>query len=175
MPPDPSHAGYRFRPVTRADLARLSTWLAEPHIQAWWGPVEEEIAGISEAIDSVETRPMMVELAGEPIAYAQSYDPHLEESHPYQDQPKGTLGIDLSIGPPELLGRGHGSAIARALAVLLFSEGATRIVIDPHPDNSRAIRAYEKAGFRFLDRRTTIYGPAHFMVLDDETQRLDEE
>ncbi|MEA3536812.1 GNAT family N-acetyltransferase [Rhizobium sp. CC-YZS058] len=175
MPPDPTCRAYRFRPVTRADLPRLALWLAQPHIQAWWGPVDDEIDGIAAAIDSVETRPMIVELDGEPIAYAQSYDPHLQAGHPYQDQPKGTLGIDLSIGPADRLGQGHGSAIARALAAKLFAEGTTRIVIDPHPDNSRAIRAYEKAGFRLLDRRTTIYGPAHFMALDDETQRLDEE
>lgn len=174
MPPDPPSTGYRFRPVTQADLPRLALWLAEPHMQAWWGPVEEELDGIAEAIDSVETRPMIVELEGEPIAYAQSYDPHLEEGHPYQDQPPGTLGIDLSIGPPERLGRGHGSAIARALSASLFAEGARRIVIDPHPENGRAIRAYEKAGFRFLDRRDTMYGPAHFMVLDDETHRTEQ-
>ncbi|CLP86098.1 Uncharacterised protein [Mycobacterium tuberculosis] len=41
-----------------------------------------------------------------------------------------------------------------------------RLVIDPDPDNIRAIRAYEKAGFRYVDSRTTIYGPAYFMALD---------
>jgi RimJ/RimL family protein N-acetyltransferase len=39
-------------------------------------------------------------------------------------------------------------------------------VIDPDPQNAQAIRAYGKAGFRFLETRHSIYGPAHFMVLD---------
>ncbi|AXV16928.1 GNAT family N-acetyltransferase [Neorhizobium sp. SOG26] len=157
---------YALRDVTRDDFPLLRQWLAEPHLAEWWGGVEEELAGIEEAMESVETRPMIAELDGRPIAYLQYYDPHLEEDHPYQDQPKGTLGIDISIGPPELLGLGHGSAIIRQLAQELFASGVPRLVIDPDPDNIRAIRAYEKAGFRYVDSRTTIYGPAHFMALD---------
>ena len=83
---------YDFREVTEADLPLLAAWLAEPHVAQWWDDPEVEIASIREAIDSVETEPMIVELDGRPIAYVQSYDPHLEDGHPYQDQPFGTLG-----------------------------------------------------------------------------------
>src|SRR5690606_15207618 len=112
--------------------------------------------------------PLIVELDGRPIAYLQSYDPHLEDGHPYQDQPFGTLGIDISIGPPEHVGKGHGSAIVRQFTDMLFEEGCPRVVIDPHPDNRRAIRAYEKAGFRAFGTRTTIYGRALMMARDAE-------
>ncbi|MFB9953306.1 GNAT family N-acetyltransferase [Rhizobium puerariae] len=157
---------YHFRDVAHQDFPLLAQWLAEPHIAKWWGEAGEELAGIEDAMTSVETRPMIVEWQGRPIAYLQSYDPHLEEGHPYQDQPKGTLGIDISIGIPELVGRGHGSAIVRQFVDALFASGARRIVIDPDPENLAAIRAYEKAGFRYIDTRTSIYGPAHFMALD---------
>ena len=46
-------------------------------------------------MDSDSVEPLIVELDGQPIAYLQSYDPHLEDDHPYQDQPFGTLGIDM--------------------------------------------------------------------------------
>lgn len=157
---------YHFRDVCREDFPLLGRWLAEPHVAKWWGEPAEELAGIEEAMTSVETRPLLVELDGMPIAYLQCYDPHLEQDHPYQDQPPGTLGIDISIGDPGLTGRGHGSAIIRQFCAELFATGAARIVIDPDPENAQAIRAYEKAGFRFLDTRHSIYGPAHFMVLD---------
>jgi RimJ/RimL family protein N-acetyltransferase len=157
---------YHFRDVRREDFPLLGPWLAEPHVARWWGTPEEELAGIEEAMTSVETRPLMVELDGTPIAYLQCYDPHREEGHPYQDQPLGTLGIDISIGNPDLTGKGHGSAIIRQFCAELFATGTARIVIDPDPDNAQAIRAYEKAGFRFLDTRHSIYGPAHFMALD---------
>jgi aminoglycoside 6'-N-acetyltransferase len=163
MRPDPR---YHFRDVRREDFPLLGRWLTEPHVAKWWGDPAEELESIETAMTSVETRPLIVEMDGVPIAYLQSYDPHLEEDHPYQDQPPGTLGIDISIGNPDLTGKGHGSAIIRQFCTELFAAGTARVVIDPDPANTQAIRAYEKAGFRFLDTRYSIYGPAHFMVLD---------
>ena len=159
---------YDFRSVTADDLPMLARWLAEPHLAEWWGDPEESLAEIREAMDSVETEPLIVELGGRPIAYIQSYDPHLEDGHPYQDQPFGTLGIDVSIGDPTLVGIGHGSAIIRQFVDTLFAEGTPRVVIDPDPANIRAIRAYEKAGFRAFDTRTSVYGPALMMARDAE-------
>ena len=157
---------YDFRSVTVDDLPMLARWLAEPHLAEWWGDPGESVAEIREAMDSVETEPLIVELGGRPIAYIQSYDPHLEDGHPYQDQPYGTLGIDVSIGDPALVGVGHGSAIIRQFVDTLFAEGTPRVVIDPDPANIRAIRAYEKAGFRAFDTRTSVYGPALMMARD---------
>lgn len=160
---------YDFRPVTEADLPMLSAWLAEPHVAEWWGEgPETSLAEIVEAMESIETEPLIVELNGRPIAYIQSYDPHLEDGHPYQDQPFGTLGMDVTIGVPDLVGVGHGSAIVRQFVELLFEEGCPRVIIDPDPANARAIRAYEKAGFRAFDTRTSIYGPALMMARDAE-------
>ena len=113
----------------------------------WWDDAEVELARIREHMDSISVEPLIVELDGRPIGYMQSYDPHLEDGHPYQDQPFGTLGIDISIGDAELVGIGHGSAIVRQFVDELFAEGAPRVIIDPDPANGRAIRAYEKAGF----------------------------
>jgi aminoglycoside 6'-N-acetyltransferase len=165
MPPEQA-AIYDFRPVTKADLPMIARWLAEPHVAEWWDDPQTEIAAIREHIDSVSVEPLIVELDGRPIAYLQAYDPHLEEGHPYADQPCGTLGIDLSIGVPDLVGIGHGSAIVRQFAAELFEEGAPRVIIDPHPKNGRAIRAYEKAGFQPIGRRNSEYGEALLMALD---------
>ena len=162
---------YDFRAVTEADLPMLSAWLAEPHVAEWWseGP-EAALAEIVEAMDSDSTEPLIVELDGKPIGYVQSYDPHLEDDHPYQDQPFGTLGIDVTIGVPELVGVGHGSRPAGAFVDILFEEGCPRVIIDPHPRNGRAIRAYEKAGFRRLGERATPFGPALIMAIDAEAE-----
>ena len=54
---------------------------------------------------------------------------------------------------------------------MLFEEGAPRVVIDPDPKNLRAIRAYEKAGFRAFDTRLSPYGPA----ADDGARRRRDE
>lgn len=46
-----------------------------------------------------------------------------------------------------MLDRGHGSALLRRQCDRLFAAGVPAIDTDPHPDNFRARRAYEKAGF----------------------------
>jgi aminoglycoside 6'-N-acetyltransferase len=161
----PEHS-YDFRPVTKKDLPMIAAWLAEPHVAEWWDDPETEIAQIREHIDSISVEPLIVELDGKPIAYLQSYDPHLEDGHPYSDQPFGTIGVDLTIGRPELIGIGHGSAIISQFVEDLFEEGAPRVIIDPNPANGRAIRAYEKAGFRAIGRRQSVYGDVILMAID---------
>lgn len=167
MPRKPT---YGFRAVTEADMPLLARWFAEPHLREWWGDPEKGLDEVRQAMEEDSVEPLIVEFDGKPIAYVQSYDPHMEDGHPYQDQPFGTLGIDISIGDPERLGAGHGSAIVREFAELLFDEGAPRVIIDPAPTNARAIRAYEKAGFVAFDTRTSIYGPALMMARDAEEE-----
>jgi aminoglycoside 6'-N-acetyltransferase len=165
MPPEPRRR-YTFRAVIEADLPMIAAWLAEPHVAEWWDDPEAEVAAIRDHMDSISVEPLIIELDGEPIGYLQSYDPHLEDDHPYADQPFGTLGVDLSIGKAELIGIGHGSAILRQFSDELFAEGVPRVVIDPDPANTRAIRAYAKAGFRPLGERDTIYGHVLLMARD---------
>jgi aminoglycoside 6'-N-acetyltransferase len=156
-----------FRSITKRDLALIAKWAEQPHWLEWWGEAEKSLDGIKAAMDDDATEPMLALLNDRPIAYVQTYDPHMEDDHPYQDQPYGTLGIDLTLGDATMLGQGHGPAILEALTALLFEEGAPRLIIDPDPQNSRAIRAYEKAGFAAFDRRTSVYGPALMMARDN--------
>ena len=157
---------YRFRPVADDDLPMLGVWLERPHVAEWWDDTDDKLAEIRAAMVDPSTQPFIVELDGRPIAYIQCYDPHLEEDHPYRDQPKGTLGIDQFIGEPELVGIGHGSRLIAAFVEGLFRRGTPRVIIDPDPTNARAIRAYEKAGFKAFGHRTSIYGEALMMARD---------
>jgi aminoglycoside 6'-N-acetyltransferase len=164
---------YSFRPFAKKDLPLLAKWLAEPHMAKWWGDKDEELAEIAGHIDSISVEPFIAELNGKAIGYIQSYDPHMEDSHPCQDQPFGTLGIDLSIGVPELIGKGHGPRMIEAFVAMLFEEGCPRVIIDPDPDNKAAIRAYEKAGFTAFDTRVSQYGPALMMARDATEEEID--
>lgn len=156
---------YDLRPVTPEDLTLLESWLRQPHALEWWGDdVLGSLEEIIEAAEGVDTEPLIVELDGTPIAYLEIYDPHLEDDHPYQDQPFGTLGLDLTIGDPALIGRGHGTAILQQLSEQLFEEGAPQLLVDPHPDNARAIRAASKAGFREIGHRNSIEGAVVLMA-----------
>ncbi len=168
MPPD-ARARYGFRPVADSDLAMLAAWVERPHVAEWWDDTDDKLAEIRDAMASASTRPFIVELDGRPIGYIQSYDPHREDGHPYQDQPKGTLGIDQFIGEADLVGIGHGSRLVAAFTERLFRSGARRVIIDPDPANARAILAYAKAGFVPFGTRTSSYGDALMMARDAPT------
>ncbi|QND51218.1 GNAT family N-acetyltransferase [Phyllobacterium sp. 628] len=167
MPSD-SEYHYRFRPVEPKDLKMILDWLAEPHVVQWWGDgPDEEYNSIVDHMDSISVEPFIIMLGDEPIGYLQTYDPHLEDDHPYQDQPTGTLGLDQFIGEPGLVNLGHGSRLIDEFVSLLFEEGVPRVILDPDPANARAIKAYTKAGFIAFDTRTSIYGPALMMARDN--------
>lgn len=141
---------YRFRRVDRADLPLLRVWRSQPHVIEWWGSpdvedAEESLADPRIAMWIVEHLP--ADGPARPFAYAQDYDPHAWEGHPFAHLPPGARGIDQYIGEADMLDRGHGSAFVREHVARLFAAGAPAIGTDPHPDNARAIRAYGKAGF----------------------------
>lgn len=153
---------YRFRPFTSDDLALMHEWRSRPHVIRWWGPPEVERADESLADPNIAM--WIVELDGRPFAYAQDYDPHAWDGHPFAHLPPGSRGIDQTIGEPDMLDRGHGSAFVRLHCDRLFASGAPAVGTDPHPDNRRAIRAYEKAGFGIAGGPVdTLWGRALLM------------
>lgn len=146
---------YRFTPLTAAGLDLVATWFEAPHVTEWWpGDGVGEIArGLAEpGFDAY-----LVVFDGRPFAYLQVYDPFAEPDHPYQDQPPGSRGVDLFIGEASMLGCGHGSALLREMSDRLLEAHHPRVLIDPDPTNGRAIRAYEKAGFRHLGLRSVEF------------------
>ena len=84
----------------------------------------------------------------------------------FGEHPHGTRGIDQFIGEPDMIERGHGSAFIRAFVDARSREGVPRIVTDPDPANTRAVRAYQKAGFEKAGMVDTPDGPALLMVRD---------
>ncbi|WP_187274582.1 GNAT family N-acetyltransferase [Paenibacillus sp. N3.4] len=63
-------------------------------------------------------------------------------------------GIEYAIviGDPSLYSRGLGTEITKSMLENVFSDPHLRYVqLDVRQDNKRAIRCYEKSGFRFLD------------------------
>ena len=161
----PTAETYAFRPVTADDLPMLERWLNAPHVRRWWGEPAKEVAGIEDDFDDPAMESFIVFHAGMPFAYLQSYRIAADDFS-FGDRPERTVGIDQFIGPADMVGIGHGPAMIDAFAARVFNEGVERIVLDPHPDNAHAIRAYEKAGFHAFDQRMTEDGPALMMARD---------
>jgi aminoglycoside 6'-N-acetyltransferase len=134
---------YAFRPFAAYDLSVVRGWIGTPDVSGWW----EDDGDLEEGLASPAIRQWIVSLDERPFAYLQDYDPHAWPDHPFAFPPPGSRGIDQFIGVPELIGAGHGSAFIRHHVEQLFAGGVPAVGTDPHPDNTRAVRAYEKAGF----------------------------
>jgi len=149
--------------MTAADLPLVKRWLAMPHVTPWWGDTDEQFELVSGDLSHPAMDQFIVASEGRPFAYLQCYDLTAWNSG-FGTQPRGTRGIDQFIGEPHMVGRGHGSAFIRTFTNDLLSAGAPRVVTDPDPENGRAVRAYEKAGFVKDHLVDTPDGPALLMV-----------
>ena len=154
---------YAFRAMTTADLPTIRQWLTLPHVREWWGDPEEQFALVSGDLDEPAMDQYIVSVTGNPFGYLQCYDLTAWNSG-FGTHPEGTRGIDLFIGEPGMIERGHGSALIRAFVDGRLKLGAPRLVTDPDPANLRAVRAYAKAGFRKARMVDTPDGPALLMV-----------
>lgn len=155
---------YAFRTMTADDLPMIRDWLAEPHVAAWWGDPAEQFALMSGDLRHPAMSQFIVAADGRSFAYLQCYDPAAWPEGGLGVQPAGTRGIDQFIGNPTMVEQGHGSAFIRVFVERLLKNGTPRAVMDPDPNNARAIRAYEKAGFQRHGLVDTCDGPALLMV-----------
>ena len=154
---------YVIRAMTAADLPLVQRWLELPHVLEWWGEANEQYALVSADLHEPAMDQFILSTNGNALGYLQCYD-LTEWNTGFGPQPHGTRGIDLFIGEPNMIGRGHGSALIRCFVEDLFRVGVPRIVTDPDPANRRAIRAYQKAGFQEDHLVETPDSPALLMV-----------
>ncbi len=162
-----------FRPLTRGDLPLLSEWLRRPHVAEWWdspGSVEELEEEYGSAIDGASsTRPNIVLLGDRHIGFMQVYTAvdHHAEGWWLDETDPGVRGIDQFLANARDLGQGLGTAMVREFVSRLLSDPAvTRVQTDPDVRNARAIRCYEKAGFRSAGELDTPDGRALLMYRD---------
>jgi aminoglycoside 6'-N-acetyltransferase len=156
---------YEFRPMTTDDLPLIKRWLVTPHVAEWWHDPAEQFELVSGDLGHPDMAQFIVAAADRPFASLQCYNLSAWNTG-FGSQPAGTRGLDQFIGEADMLERGHGSAFIRAFTEQLLANGTPRVVIDPAPDNARAIRAYEKAGFRQEHLVDTPDGRALLMVRD---------
>ena len=163
--------------MTEQDLPLLHDWLQQPHIVEWWGGEAERPTWsqtreryLPRVLAEERVTPYIAMLGETPIGYAQSYVALGSGDGWWEDETDpGVRDIDQSIGRADLLDRGFGTALVTALVARLFADPeVTRIQTDPSPTNLRAIRCYEKAGFRALRTIVTPDGPALYMVRERE-------
>jgi len=141
LAPEPL-AGVRVRlvPADESHVPAFTRLFSDPAVSRWW-PSSDPVAEAREHVVPEERRTVWaIEAEGDIIGLIQAWEePEPEYRH---------AGIDLAIRGSEQ-GRGLGPEAIRLVARWLFQvRGHHRITIDPAASNSRAVRAYEKVGFR---------------------------
>jgi aminoglycoside 6'-N-acetyltransferase len=128
-----------LRPLRDEDADRLTEILREPEVARWWGRWDAERVR-KEMIDEPDAVIFMIEANGEAIGLIQYYeepDPNFRHA-----------GIDLAVAT-QWQNQGYGTEALRVVARYLLEElGHHRLTIDPAVANERAVRAYERVGFR---------------------------
>ncbi len=128
----------RLRPVRTDDNAVLTRIFTDPEVARWWGDPSRAVRDAIEP-DASETG-FMIEAGSDVIGFIQS----VEETDPMYLH----AGIDIAIHS-DWQGQGLGPDAIRTLARYLLSvRGHHRLTIDPAAHNTRAIKAYEKVGFK---------------------------
>ncbi len=151
-----------FRPLQLADLSLMHRWLNTPHVSRWYydkepnlpPTYEEVVAEYTLCIEGKEpTRAFLILYADKPIGYIQTYriGDHPDYSR-YVCEDEDAAGVDIFIGESDYVHQGLGPAIMRQfLREIVFADSrVVSCIIGPEPENSVAIRAYEKAGFKYL-------------------------
>ena len=105
---------YEFRPMTADDLPLVKRWLAMPHVAEWWGEPDEQFGLVSGDLTHPAMDQYIVATDDRPFGYLQCYQ-MTEWNTGFGPQPDGTRGIDQMIGEPDMIERGHGSALIRVV------------------------------------------------------------
>jgi RimJ/RimL family protein N-acetyltransferase len=145
-----------FRRLTRDDFPQMLEWLGDPDVSPWYTAeelspegMEREFGEIIDGTDPVDS--YIVVIDGIEAGYIQSY--RLGDHPEYLTQldlEPDNVSSDLFIGHPGYRNHGWGTPLLRAfLTQKIFGEfRATRASIMPNPNNARAIRVYERVGFK---------------------------
>ena len=128
-----------LRPIAEADLDALVAIIQSPGVREWWweaGDAARLRDGFREDVGSAFAIELEGELAGW-LGFHEETDPgYLHAS------------VDLSLDP-RFQGQGLGpDAIRTVIRWLADERGHHRFTIDPSAQNDRAVKAYERVGFK---------------------------
>lgn len=129
-----------LRPLAEGDVERIVELGADPEVERWWrGLTHEHVLEKARGEDE-GVAVFAIVADGEVVGMIQS---HEETDAEYR-----SAGIDLFLGAP-YHDRGLGTDAVRTMARhLIHDRGHHRLTIDPAAHNERAIRCYEKVGFK---------------------------
>ncbi len=162
-----------FRPIEERDLPELMRLRSDAGVVEFFGEPPKDLDQMRRDFIEPDVNPVwrfMIDHDGRGIGEIQYW-------HQYPGQEfEWSAAVDIFIGEPDARDRGLGTEAMRTMLRYLFEvKRCHRVTIDPEVGNGRAIRCYEKAGFRFdgVLRHNAFehgeYVDTYFMsILEDE-------
>jgi RimJ/RimL family protein N-acetyltransferase len=153
---------FKFRPLTTKDYPLLLEWLAKDHVKQWWNDGDDTLEKVArhygKSTDTVKFILLENKNGKEkPIGYFQYY--FASES---------SIGIDQFIGEVSYLNRGIGEQTIKLFVEMIKQQHQPdSIILDPSPENKRAIRCYEKVGFKHYETNKNESGQTAYMMRID--------
>ena len=131
----------RLRPPQGADLSPLTAILAEPAVARFW-PGYDAARVRGEVIEAEEGLTVLViERGGSEVVGMVQHEVSSDPEYPSAE-------LDLFLAT-RCHGQGLGGEVLRAVLGELFeARGVHRVTVDPAAANTRAVRAFTRAGFR---------------------------
>lgn len=155
---DITNKDIRIRSMTDADFSILLKWLTDDRVLEFYDGRDSHYnaatlkENYSEEWETTYYRTIF-EYEGKAIGYGQIYKLSDEMYEEYQYPQRGEIvfAMDQFIGEPEYWNRGIGTKYMQTVLDFLRAEqNADAVILDPWTSNVRAIRAYEKAGFKII-------------------------
>ncbi len=148
----------RIRTLKEEDFTLMLKWLTDVRVLEFYGGRDKKytLETIKEHYTEKwqdEVIRVIIEYNNIPIGYGQIYKMYdeLYNDYQYPKTNKVVYGMDQFIGEIEYWNKGIGTEYIKMIFEFLRKEkNADAVIIDPHKNNKRAIRCYEKAGFKII-------------------------
>ncbi len=149
----------KIRNLKHEDFSLLYKWLTDEKVLEFYGGRDKKytLETIKEHYTELwkdEIIRVIIEYLGKPIGYGQIYKMYdeLYEDYHYPKTNEIVYGMDQFIGEVEYWSKGIGTKYIKMIFDFLKNErNANAVILDPHQNNLRAIKAYQKAGFRIVE------------------------
>ena len=149
----------KVRDLTENDFSILYKWLTDEKVLEFYEGRDKKYT-----LDEIkkhftedwedEVLRVIIEYQGVPIGYGQIYKMYdeLYEDYHYSKSNEIVYGMDQFIGETEYWNKGIGTRYIKIIFEFLRKERKTNaVILDPHKNNFRALKSYQKAGFRIIE------------------------
>lgn len=143
----------KVRKLEKQDAPLLARWLSDPTVLEFYEGRDNpfDLDKVHQAFYSSDDDEVkcMVEFEGNEIGYIQFYplDSATKKEYGYSDET--IYGVDQFIGETDYWNKGIGTLLVTSMVTYLIEQkGADRVVMDPQIRNTRALKCYEKCGFK---------------------------